>query len=43
VGSQLSPTAIDRALVDSRTPMPAFSRLPKSERRNLVYFLSQLR
>jgi hypothetical protein len=43
VGSELSPTAINRALVDSSAPMPAFSRLPKSERRNLVYFLSQLR
>jgi len=43
VGSRLSSSAIDRALVATRTPMPAFSGLPNAERRNLVYFLSQLR
>jgi hypothetical protein len=43
VGSRLSAAAINRALVDTRAPMPAFSGLPRSERRNLVYFLSQLR
>ena len=43
VGSRLSSAAINRALVDTRAPMPAFSGLPESERRNLVYFLSQLR
>jgi menaquinol-cytochrome c reductase cytochrome b/c subunit len=42
VGSRLSSAAINRALVDTRAPMPAFSGLPRSERRNLVYFLSQL-
>lgn len=42
VGSRLSSVAINRALVDTRAPMPAFSGLPRSERRNLVYFLSQL-
>jgi hypothetical protein len=39
----LSSAAINRALVDTRAPMPAFSGLPESERRNLVYFLSRLR
>lgn len=43
VGSRLSPVAIERALVESRAPMPSFSRLPESERRALVYFLAQLR
>jgi hypothetical protein len=42
VGSRFSSSAINRALVDTRAPMPAFSGLPRSERRNLVYFLSQL-
>lgn len=43
VSARLSPAAIDRALVDSRAPMPSFSRLPETERRALVCFLSQLR
>jgi mono/diheme cytochrome c family protein len=43
VGARLVPAAIDRALVDSRAPMPSFSHVPEPERRALVYFLAQLR
>lgn len=43
VGARLVPTAITHALVDSRAPMPSFSRVPEPERRALVYFLAQLR
>jgi mono/diheme cytochrome c family protein len=43
VGSRLTPATIARALVDSSAPMPSFSGLQDSERRALVYFLSQLR
>jgi Cytochrome c len=42
VGSRLSAKAIERALVASPAPMPSFSRLPRSQRRTLVYFLAQL-
>jgi len=43
VGSRLTALAIARALVDSRAPMPSFSRLPAAKSHALVYFLSQLR
>jgi hypothetical protein len=43
IGARLSPTAIDRALVDSPEPMPSFSHLPEFQRRALVDFLTQLR
>lgn len=43
IGSRLAPAALERALVDSREPMPSFSRMPEPQRRALVYFLAQLR
>jgi mono/diheme cytochrome c family protein len=43
VGSRLPLLRIARALVKSPAPMPSFSRMAESKRRDLAYFLAQLR
>jgi hypothetical protein len=43
VGAGLPVGAIDRVLTNPQEPMPSFRRMPLSERRALVAFLSELR
>jgi menaquinol-cytochrome c reductase cytochrome b/c subunit len=43
VGSRLPLSGIARVLVKPTAPMPSFGRMAESKRRDLVYFLAQLR
>jgi len=43
VGSRLSHSRIERALIDTTEPMPSFGHLPKAKLHALVAFLSLLR
>jgi mono/diheme cytochrome c family protein len=42
VGSRLSPTGIERAIINPTAPMPSFRNLPKAKLKALVTFLSLL-